>query len=71
MDFDTPAPEAIPSKRGGIRFEWHAGDRDLEITVTSDAAEVFFADDEVGVNWEGDLFQLLEPIRNALLTFGQ
>lgn len=71
MDFDTRAPEAIPSKHGGIRFEWHDGERDLEITVTSEAAEVFFADDQSGANWEGDLYQLLEPTRHALLTFGQ
>jgi hypothetical protein len=70
MDVDTSAPETIPSKRGGIRFEWHEPGRDLEITVTSESAEVFFTDDASGSNWEGDLYQLLEPARQALLTFG-
>ena len=69
MDTDSPAPETIPAKRGGIRYEWHNGSRDLEITVTADEAQVFYADDQTGASWEGNLSDLLQPTREVLPSF--
>jgi len=69
MDIDSKSPEVIPSKHGGIRLEWHQGDRDLEITIVGDSVIVFFADDLSNDTWEGDLMQLLGPTRQALATF--
>ena len=49
---DTPGPAIVPTVRGGVQFEWHTPEFDLEIAVLSPfRAEVFY-EDPGGHTWE-------------------
>jgi hypothetical protein len=46
----VPQPRVNPTRRGGVQFEWEKGPRRFELEVfTSDAAELRFRDEEIGV----------------------
>lgn len=49
LSADVDAPHLVPTSRGGIQFEWHVGNRELEIEVVgSDRFELFFEDEDTG-----------------------
>ena len=57
MEREGIAPDVIPTNRGGIQFEWHYPDLDVEITVSAtNAAAVAVEDYGTGMEWEGDAF---------------
>jgi hypothetical protein len=33
MDSSTPAPQIVPSTRGGVQLEWHTHGLDIEVLV--------------------------------------
>lgn len=46
---DLESPHVTPTSRGGVQFEWHVGDAELEIEVVgSDRFEIFFEDEKTG-----------------------
>lgn len=69
---DTPAPSVVPTSRGGLQFEWHAGGVDLEIEFLS-ATRVcgLFEDRVTGTSWEKDLTFDLRPLVDAISTLSQ
>ena len=45
----TPIPEIVPSSSGGVQFEWHEGDIDLELHISAPyECELWFDDHRSG-----------------------
>jgi hypothetical protein len=56
MDERTPAPAVVPTNRGTVMFEWHAGGVDLEVEAFGPGrAHVAFEDSREGTNWEAEI----------------
>ena len=65
---DTPQPAVVPMSSGGVQFEWHQRDIDLEIRLfLPDRFEVSFEDFTNGSNW-ADQFNLgdLDRVKDAI-----
>ncbi len=52
---DTRTPSVVPGEDGSIQFEWHVNDRDVEITVTQDEANIWARDRASGKEWDSPL----------------
>lgn len=48
-------PTVTPSIDGCVALEWHSAGRHLDFTVGRESIEVFYEDDEQGLDWEGPL----------------
>ena len=46
-------PTVTPSIDGRVVLEWHSPDRHIDFTVGRDSIEVFYEDDEQGLDWDG------------------
>lgn len=42
---NTPAPQVVPTVRGGVQLEWHLSNIDIEVHVDSPDAARFYAED--------------------------
>jgi hypothetical protein len=68
MQTETPIPSVVPTSAGGIQFEWHEHDIDLEIEVIApNRCEYWFADlrgqlPESSAPLENDFHALARPI---------
>lgn len=67
---EAPPPIVVPTTRGGILFEWHMRDIDLEVeTLAIESFHVFYADEREDREWEGDLTTATAaPIAELLAT---
>ena len=71
---NTPAPSVVPTSRGGVQFEWHVADIDLEIEFLSSVRVVgLFEDLTSGDAWEKDISYDWSPAVEAIsrLSTGQ
>ena len=60
----TPAPQAVPTSRGGVQLEWHEYGIDLEVEVHSAFRfDVFYANSSTGETSEEELMADLTPLR--------
>jgi hypothetical protein len=68
MDGASPAPSIVPLGDGGIQFEWHRKQQDLEITFAADDTPQFFYQNRAtGVEQIGlasDVTNLAQLLRN-------
>ena len=48
-------PTVTPSIDGCVVLEWHSPDRHIDFTVGRESIEVFYEDDEQGLDWDGPL----------------
>ena len=48
-------PTVTPSIDGGVVLEWHSPNRHIDFTVGRESIEVFYEDDEQGLDWDGPL----------------
>lgn len=48
-------PTVTPSIDGRVVLEWHSPGRHIDFTVGRDSIEVFYEDEEQGLDWEGPL----------------
>lgn len=68
MEVASPAPSVVPLADGGLQFEWHRKQQDLEIVFPADDAQRFFYQCRArGVEQEGlasDVKTLAELLRN-------
>ena len=64
---DTPAPYVLPTPTGGVQFEWHTQEIDLEVEI-SPGREVSFLLDctDKGKEYEGDLSSHLALVLEAV-----
>jgi hypothetical protein len=67
---DTPPPSVVPTSRGGVQLEWHAGEIDLEIRVTP-KGEIGAVYEDAQGEWEQERVTDLEPLAAALATLAQ
>lgn len=71
---ETPEPNAIPTRDGGLQFEWHRRGIDLEVTVRpSGPVSYYFADAGTGEEqeWNGNLGrQAIAPILARISQVG-
>lgn len=51
---DSPAPQIVPLAFGGLQFEWHENDIDLEIEVAGPNEVYVFFDDHQAEEGDGD-----------------
>lgn len=64
---DIPPPSVVPTSRGGVQYEWHCGDIDLEVEIISATRVLgFFEDHLEATEWERDLTSNREPLSEAL-----
>lgn len=68
MTARTPLPEVIPVSTGGVQFEWHQADFDLELYIAAPYdAELWFDDRAAGVSASltlgSDFSELLQKIQ--------
>jgi hypothetical protein len=68
MDEASPAPSIVPLGDGGIQFEWHRKQQDLEITFTADdTPQYFYQNRATGMEQLGsarDVMNLTQLLRN-------
>jgi len=50
-----PKPSVVPLSQGGIQFEWHRGDIDLEIAFCDEESGVFIEDSRSGESREAPI----------------
>jgi len=63
----SPAPSVIPTRDGGVQFEWHRGGIDIEVKIPpSGSASYLIADAGTGVEQESEESLDLPAIREAL-----
>lgn len=56
-------PTVTPSIDGRVVLEWHSSDRHIDLIVGRDLIEVFYEDEEQGLDWEGPLLEApLNPL---------
>ena len=48
-------PTVTPSIDGRVVLEWHSPGRHIDFTIGRDSIEVFYEDEEQGLDWEGPL----------------
>ncbi|MGH7099831.1 MAG: hypothetical protein ACREE4_19545 [Stellaceae bacterium] len=59
----TPIPQVVPSPVGGVQFEWHEKDIDLELHVTGPyQCELWFEDHRTGERLSEELSNDLSPL---------
>ncbi len=63
---DTPVPYVFPTPAGGVQFEWHTSEIDLEVEVTPDSRVLAYcegpdANDPLN-EWERDVTDDLSPL---------
>lgn len=46
-------PTVTPSIDGRVVLEWHSANRHIDLTVGRESIEVFYEDDEQGLDWDG------------------
>ena len=64
---DTPAPDVIPTNRGGIQLEWHMPTIDLEVRVLHPGPfRVSYENYQTGSEWEGELTSDLARLSDYL-----
>ena len=67
MRAEVPAPQVVPTTKGGIQFEWHLGDQELEVEVLSSSRfSVIYENETTGVIYDADLVGEIEPIERQL-----
>jgi hypothetical protein len=57
LQFDRLPVRLVPTASGRIQIELRDDDEELELSVGPDKIAVFYADENRGVSWEGDLKQ--------------
>ena len=68
MPDNAPPPSVVPTSRGGVAFEWHMRDIDLEVEIVTPArSHVYFMDHRSGREWEDDLTSKLAPLVECLV----
>ena len=50
-------PTVTPSIDGRVVLEWHSPGRHIDFTVGRESSEVFYEDDEQGLDWDGPLLE--------------
>lgn len=71
MGRETPLPHLVPTKKGGIQFEWPGLAMDLEVEVhATGQVEVYCEDLQTGERWEGDLWSNIRRVRAACQKIG-
>ena len=64
---NTPAPYVLPTPRGGVQFEWHTKEIDLEIEVSPGNEVYFLLNDIKGEKeYEGELASHQGLVRDAI-----
>jgi hypothetical protein len=67
VPLSAPAPIAVPTSRGGIQFEWHTRDVELEIEVASPGRlSAVFENRMTGEEWERQFESDLSPLVEAI-----
>jgi len=67
MRDDIPAPNVVPTVRGGVQLEWHRNGVDLEIeVVASREFLISFETEAVGESWEKSLTDDFAELSPAL-----
>lgn len=68
----TPEPSIVPLASGGIQFEWHTSQKDLEVALSPNGqASVYF--EQIGIsptNSEGKISDLLGQIQSLVRSLG-
>lgn len=69
MSSDSRLPAIVPTVRGGLQLEWHAGEIDLEVEVdhSGGGVEVAFEDMRRGIEWDEPLTDF-SVVRDAVTT---
>lgn len=63
----TVPPNVVPTRTGGVQFEWHARGLDVEVEISRDAAvNVYIADLDSGTEYEGSGFAGFWQLAGAL-----
>ncbi len=67
---DTPAPEIVPTVRGGLQLEWHVTDVDVELEVVSPGRYVLSFEDRVSgrefdIELDANLSALADAVRRV------
>ena len=69
METTSPAPSVVPLGNGGLQFEWHRRQQDLEIAFPADEApQFFYRNRATGTDQEGfasDVTKLISLLRGA------
>lgn len=61
----TPAPQVVPTSRGGVQLEWHCSGIDLEVEVSSPFRfGVLYENSRTGEVREDELITDLTPLRS-------
>lgn len=64
-----PAPQVVPTSRGGVQFEWDAAGVELEIELQPDGRMLAIFDDGIGEGWDRELPPNdLAPLADAFRT---
>ncbi len=67
---DTPAPEIVPTVRGGLQLEWHVRNVDVELEILSPGRYLLSFEDrsserELEVELSSDLSPFAEAVRRV------
>lgn len=72
LDDRTPEPNVIPTREGGLQFEWHRQGIDLEVTCeSSGAVSYYYADSKSGEEREGVNGATRQVVRDILRRLSQ
>jgi hypothetical protein len=72
LNENTPEPSVIPTRDGGLQFEWHRGGTDLEVTCDPMGAVTYYlADQTTGEEHEGGNGAVRQVVQDVLLRFAQ
>ncbi len=72
VDASTPLPSIVPLNQGGVQFEWHCNNADLEIAIASPSRlHVSFEDLSSGEMIEETIVGDLRPIQRYLQRLSQ
>jgi hypothetical protein len=67
LDDRTPEPNVIPTREGGLQFEWHRQGIDLEVTCeSSGVVSYYYADSKSGEEREGVNGATRQAVRDIL-----
>ena len=63
---ETPAPQIVPTSKGGLQLEWHVGEVDLEIEFSASESTSFYHVSESGEETVGKIAAEGQRVRNIL-----
>lgn len=68
-----PLPAVVPTSKGGVSLEWRHGPQEIVVEIEPGAggADVYYSDEEAGVEWDRPLHEAAGAFGSALIRLGR